>query len=155
MLFRSEFEARVDAHATGVHSGNLLHVGKFKLGCAAVAAAGPGFHRVCVFLGADGRHAVRLDSAPLVPEAPRVYRDEGVLGALAGDWGKVPLAGEVTPRGVLLLGAHVAHNPRPTVYDRTDGQVRNLRVWTAAAAAAALAASPCGAAPGTAPAFGS
>jgi hypothetical protein len=126
-----EFEVRMEAYVTNEHGhgGYLFHLGKFRLDCAysaAVALAGPGFHHLSVFIGSAGGHSVHLDGALLMPNDPRFYSNKG----LAGEWDG-HLTGEVTPRGVLLIGAHAVHNPRPTVYDRIDGQIRNVRVRTA------------------------
>ena len=123
-----EFECLIKGAQTMGHQGSILHAGKFNLRVSTLPdiVGSPDFHRISVFIGTDGRQKVTLDGVTLSEES----RGES-LGALADDW-KGELRGEVTPRGVILLGAHHAYGSGTgdCMYARTMGEVRNFSVYT-------------------------
>lgn len=119
-----ELELMLDAIARfDAHTSVVLHVGRFQLPSVSLRdIVGSGrYHRVSVFLGANGQQQVRLDGAPITIAGERTT-------CLARDWTEGRQAG-VTPCGVLLIGGHTCPASTRGVYQRADGRVRNLRVY--------------------------
>jgi hypothetical protein len=145
-----EFEAKITADATsGPHTSALLHVGRFKL-LSRDFDADSVWHHFSLYIGAAGvyakvrillcheqssslflctivrRYSLSLDGEVVTPETERNYRDQGVQGALGNDWDGGYSTADVTPTGVLLLGAHYSHGWG--LYERLRGEVRNFKV---------------------------
>lgn len=127
--FMLKFDMKITSVAPpSGHAAFALHVGRFKLNLASLTNVTPGeFHAFEVTINRSLATVV-VDGRTVLPS--HVY-DEGAAGPCS-DWSRGAF-NELTPDGVLLLGAHHAREGggggRHSVYSRMQGEVKNIKVF--------------------------
>jgi hypothetical protein len=133
---------KLSNRAGGSHGGALLHLGYFKLNCnQLVSFIDSQMHSYKIVIHGPEAEVV-VDGKIVLSQY--VYRIDAK--GPASDWYGEELHPELTPSGVLLLGAH--HSRRggaggaQSVYSRTNGVLKNVKIFRAIDSTQAAVAAP-------------